>query len=525
MNIYLKITTFCMRKITNSLTELPNIGEKFDFGNIKKANSKNLEKNMDISFHFSIPQSKQDLLEQRVSNGEILTSDEIEKGFSPDQVEVDNLMKWLTDNGFKNVRQSSDKCSVYASSNGQNISDKLKCDMVVVSDESSDILSARTVPSLPSSISNNIHSINGLQPFKVRKKKGIRDNSTIRPFRNGLIANRKASNTPPFLPKTILTAYNGINSYTGINQTIGILIDTAPYNSDLVKFWQANGLPNNLSRVNVINTRGVSLPAPSGEESLDVEWTSGIAKDAKINVYCSGDLYFTSLDIALDRIYSDASSDPTLRQISVSLGLGEKLMSAGELSTENNKYLRLKALGVNCFISSGDSGYREGGQVQVSFPASSPNVIAVGGTRILLNNSGVISSETAWVGSGGGTSVKFSKPVWQTSGSGRLVPDVSAPADPNTGAYVVLSGYVYQFGGTSWSAPVWAGICALINDARVKNGKSRIGFLPPLIYPYLGTNKFRDITSGNNGYPSTVGYDRVTGLGTPNINNLISLFA
>ena len=103
--------------------------------------------------------------------------------------------------------------------------------------------------------------------------------------------------------------------------------------------------------------------------------------------------------------------------------------------------------------------------------------------------------------------------------------ELTSIADPATGAYVVLSGYVYQFGGTSWSAPVWAGICALINDARVKSGKSRIGFLPPYLYGLLNSQNFRDITSGKNGaYTATTGYDKVTGIGTPNIKNLITYF-
>lgn len=508
-----------MKKVPNSLKELPNIGEKFENWKIKRAESKHLQTDMDISFFFEIPKDKQDLLELKVNNGEILTAEELNRDFIPEQEDINNLISWLQENGFKNIRLSNDKCSVYATGKAQIISNALKCDMVVVSDDVTEKVSAKNIPSLPNTI-NHVKSINGLQPFRVKKKNGHKINK-MWTFKS---VQKKTSYTPPFLVNHILTAYNGISSYTGINQTIGILIDTAANNSDLTKFWQANNIPNNLGRVTNINVRNVRLPNPTGEESLDVEWTSGIAKDAKIRVYCSGDLSFTALDLALDRMYLDASNDPTFRQVSVSLGLGENFISSGELATENNKYLRLKALGVNCFISSGDSGSQEGGQRQVAFPASNPNVIAVGGTRLSLSPiNGSIVSETAWNGSGGGTSVKYSKPTWQPSGTGRLVPDVSAPADPATGAYVVLAGFVYQFGGTSWSAPIWAGICALINDARVKAGKPRIGFLPPLIYNYLGTSKFRDITSGNNiGYSATIGYDKVTGIGTPNINNLIS---
>lgn len=515
-----------MRKIPNSLNQLPNIGQSFEFGQVRSAKQIHKDKRMEISFHFDLSQEKKDLLQQKLDNDEILTIGELNTTFAPNPTEVYELIQWLKSNGFTNVRQSNDKLNVYAVSTADNISKKLSCDVVMVDDGKTETVSMNGDVSLPASLSTKIVSVNGLQPFSIRKKKSKR-NDTIYKFNPSTkTADTYLKGKPPYIVSEILGAYNGVGmTFSGVNQTIGILIDTAPYNSDMTKFWKANSLPNNLNRLSVINVRNVSLPYPSGEETLDVQWTSGIAKDAKIKIYCSGDLYFTSLDIALDKMYLDAGIDPTFRQISVSLGLGENFMSSGELNTENTKYQRLRALGVNCFISSGDSGSNEGGQLQVSFPASNPNVVAVGGTRLTLTNTGSISSETAWNGSGGGMSVKYTKPTWQNSitGTGRLVPDVSASADPNTGAYVVLSGYVYQFGGTSWSAPVWAGICALINDARIKSGKSRIGFLPSLIYGLIGTDRFRDITNGNNGtYSVVVGYDKVTGIGTPNIKNLIS---
>lgn len=517
-----------MRKIANSLNQLPDIGQKFEFGEVRKAEQKHKDKKMEISFHFDLPQDKQDLLQKRVESGEVLTIGELNTTFAPDPKEVYQLIEWLRANGFTKIRQSHDRLNVYATSSAENISKKLNCDVVVVSENEKEIVSMNGEITLPSQLSARITSVNGLQPFAVYKKKSQKTD-TIQKYRpTANKADTYIKGKPPYTINEILGAYNGLGmTHSGLNQTIGILIDTAAYNSDMVKFWQANGIPNNLSRITVINVRNVTLPAPSGEESLDTQWTSGIARDAKIRVYCSGDLYFTSLDMALDRMFLDAGSDPTFRQVSISLGLGERFLSIGELNTQNTKYLRLRALGVNCFVSSGDSGSHEGGILQVSFPASNPNVVSVGGTTLSLTNLGAVSSEIAWSGSGGGNSVRYTKPIWQNSipGVGRMVPDISGPADPRTGGYVVLSGYVYQVGGTSWSAPIWAGICALINDARIKAGKSRINFLPLLIYNQIGSIRFRDINRGKNGaYTSTVGYDKVTGIGVPNIKNLISYF-
>jgi kumamolisin len=106
------------------------------------------------------------------------------------------------------------------------------------------------------------------------------------------------------------------------------------------------------------------------------------------------------------------------------------------------------------------------------------------------------------------------------------VPDVSLAADPNTGALLVFQGQAIQIGGTSWSAPVWAGFCALLNEARAKAGQPSLGFLNPLIYPLKGKASFRDINSGSNGaFSATNGYDLVTGLGVPNVKTLIATLA
>ena len=151
-------------------------------------------------------------------------------------------------------------------------------------------------------------------------------------------------------------------------------------------------------------------------------------------------------------------------------------------------------------------------------------------SSLSLNAAGAVSSETGWAGSGGGKSHYFSRPLWQRGdsipqGNQRLVPDVSLTADPSHGALLVLNGSPLAggIGGTSWSAPVWAAFCALMNQSRTKAGKAALGFLPPLIYPLAGTPCFRDITAGSNGaYHAAKGYDMVTGIGVPDVETLIS---
>jgi len=136
--------------------------------------------------------------------------------------------------------------------------------------------------------------------------------------------------------------------------------------------------------------------------------------------------------------------------------------------------------------------------------------------------------EKGWAAGGGGKSKYFPRPAWQEgkgiTGSTRMVPDISATADPNYGGYVFLNGEPVPggIGGTSWSAPIWAGLCALMNEARAGAGKPALPFLNPLLYGLKDATCLRDITSGSNGaYDAGSGYDMVTGLGVPNVKALV----
>jgi kumamolisin len=322
---------------------------------------------------------------------------------------------------------------------------------------------------------------------------------------------------------------------SGKGQTIAILIDTFPADTDLTAFWAKNGVPVTLAQIQKINVAGGTLPAPSGEETLDVSWSSGIAPGANIRIYATGALSFVALDRALDQIIADLPTQPGMRQLSISLGLGETFMAPAEVATEHTKFLHLAAAGVNVFVSSGDAGsnpdatgHSPTGPLQAEYQSSDSSVVGVGGTSLRLNATGAVASETGWTSSGGGTSRFFPRPAWQTGagvahGTKRLVPDVSSAADPNTGAFLVLGGKPIGIGGTSWSAPVWAGFCALINEARKNAGKPPMAFLNPFLYPLLGTPAFRDITAGSNGaFHCGAGYDQVTGIGVPNVKELIN---
>src|SRR5205085_4549886 len=195
-------------------------------------------------------------------------------------------------------------------------------------------------------------------------------------------------------------------------------------------------------------------------------------------------------------------------------------------------------------------------------PAGEPYVTGVGGTNLQLSG-GAYSSESVWsnpndtgrgpkgAGGGGGISNTFTQPSWQT-GSGvissnssgtpchaasgqycREVPDISAAADPTTGysmyctvanAGCPSTGWL-TVGGTSASAPLWAGSMALVNQYLQSQNKSRIGNASPALYNLFNSQQkypaFHDVTTGNNlHYPATTGYDMASGIGTPDLYNL-----
>jgi kumamolisin len=516
---------------------------------------------MTILFSLAIPDDAKERLKQAVAQGTVILPKDLAKKYAADPADAKALVAWLKSEGFKIEKISADRTSIYARGTVDQIQKSLAVNMVRVTKDGITYTAAQDAPSLPAAVGKSVSGIIGLQPFRHAQKQlrmylpqdpapagkmrraasNRRTKATSRPTKTiskGAVAgfSTNVENGPPYLVAEVLKAYGADGlPVTGKGQTIAILIDRFPNDADLKAFWRANGLKTTITQVQKINVTGVNLPPPEGEETMDAEWSSGVAPGAKIRIYASGTLQFVDLDRALDSIISDLADEPGMRQLSISLGLGETFMAPDEVNTQSGKFLRLAAAGVNVFISSGDAGsnpdvtgHNASGPTQAEYESSDENVIGVGGTSLNLDATGAVTSETAWIGSGGGKSVFFNRPAWQTgpgvpAGTERLVPDVSLVGDPNTGALVVLQGQPTTIAGTSLSAPIWAGFCALINEARTNAGKPALPFLNPLIYPLIGSTSFRDVTSGNNGaFQAGPGYDMVTGIGVPNVKQLIT---
>ena len=221
--------------------------------------------------------------------------------------------------------------------------------------------------------------------------------------------------------------------------------------------------------------------------------------------------------------------------ISISWGGAEDSWTQQSQAAMNAALQDAATLGVTVTAAAGDNGSTDGvgdGGLHVDFPASSPYILACGGTT-LEGSGNTISSEVVWNeiannegATGGGVSNAFALPAYQSSAGvpaqpktgfvGRGVPDVAGDADPTTGYLILVDGQNAVVGGTSAVAPLWAALIALINQQL----GSPVGFVNPALYGLQ--NSFNDITTGNNddsnlGYFSArAGWDPCTGLGSPN---------
>jgi hypothetical protein len=305
----------------------------------------------------------------------------------------------------------------------------------------------------------------------------------------------------------------------GHGETIAIVdwYDDPNISSDLTTFDSHFGLPAPPSFRKVNQTGGTTYPPPdqnaAGEISLDVEYAHAMAPGASILLVEANDNGSNNLDTAVQY----AAGQPGVVAVSMSYG-------SGEYSGETGRDSVFTHAGVTYLSSTGDHGAP--GQYQ----AFSPNVVAVGGTTLTLDGSGNYSSESGWSGSGGGISFYEAQPSYQNgvvtqSTTQRTIPDISFVADPGVTFYDTYGGGMFYNGqGTSASAPIMAGLVAVVDQGRsYLNGLSSYNgrdFLNALYH--LPDNAVNDITTGNNGYQAGPGYDLVTGRGTPIVQRFVA---
>jgi hypothetical protein len=353
----------------------------------------------------------------------------------------------------------------------------------------------------------------------------------------------------PYTPAQIRHAY-GIDKVSfkgtpgdGRGQTIAIVdaFDDPSIAGDLAKFDAQYGLPAPRSFVELnqagapIIESGPLANAPksdagwAGEISLDVEWAHAIAPGADLVLVEANSASSANMDAAVDV----ARNRPGVSVVSMSFGgLVDSLGNfvAGESSSDPSENFHFLApaghTGVTFVASSGDDGVAE-------FPATSPNILSVGGTNLSADASGNYLGETGWSESGGGMSLYESLPSYQAGvfpagTTKRGNPDVAYVAGSPVSVYDSFSNPTHPWGGatgTSVGAPQWAALIAIANQGRATVGLGSLdGVTQTLSFLYQApASDFHDITTGSNvGFSAKPGYDLVTGRGTPIANQVIS---
>ncbi len=344
-------------------------------------------------------------------------------------------------------------------------------------------------------------------------------------------SSRAAASPSSYTPVQVAGLYNFPTPISAKGQTIGIIELGGGYRTaDIKAYFKSLGkTPPTVVAVSVDKAKNApSNPnGADGEVMLDIEVAAAVAPGAKIAVYFAPNTDQGFIDAIATAVH-DKTNKPSV--ISISWGGPESSWTRQAMTALDAACQTAATLGVTVTVAAGDDGSTDGvsgSGNHVDFPASSPHVLACGGTK-LEGNGTTIASEVVWNeltanegATGGGVSTVFPLPAWQSAAgvpklpnnsTGRGVPDVSGDADPTTGYVIRVDGQTMVIGGTSAVAPLWAGLIALSNATN----KSNAGFINPALYGSKGKKSFHDITSGNNGgYQAGPGWDPCTGLGSP----------
>jgi uncharacterized protein (TIGR03437 family) len=413
-------------------------------------------------------------------------------------------------------------------------------------------------PSVPAAFADVVSGFLGLDDFKPVSQ-------IVRP------AYTSSKGKHSLVPDDLAAIYNIAPLYAagidGDGQNIAIIGDSSLDLSDLRAFRQTFNLPNN-DPIQILVGDDPGYNGDVVESNLDIEWANAIARGAQV-FYVYGQDVFGAAQFAVD-----FNVAPVL---SLSFGGCEAYNQASFRTVAQQAV----AQGITWLTASGDTGGAACDQsaaipqaskgLSVAFPASIPEITAVGGTQLddttqywaptnTANGASALGyiPETVWndtpfVGAfsaaGGGASILFPKPYWQTgpgvpADTARDIPDVSLAASPNHAGYqVYFYGGLFPVGGTSASTPAMAGVVALLNQYLTSKSilaKPGLGNINPTLYRLAQStsNVFHDVTTGDNavrcklgspdcvegfvGYAAGPGYDRASGLGSIDAYNLVT---
>ena len=479
-----------------------------------------------------------------------LTRDELRTAYGSDPDAVAKIEKFAADHHLVVTRDEPASARLGLAGTAANVNAAFGVKLLDYAHPKLGEFHARSGPvTLPADVADAITGVFGLNTNRVMHR-------VPRARRKIGAAITMAKAKPFFVPTELAGIYNFPNADAS-GECIGLLeFGGGVEQSDVSAYFQQIGVaaPNiQIVAVDGVSTDPSADPDSTGEVMLDIDVAGALAGGAKIAVYFSTFDEKGFIDI-LSAVINDSTNDPSV--LSVSWGWDENqpfngsaiLWSPAAIDHVNQSLLAIAQLGVTVCVSTGDDGSEaqiKDGNAHVNFPATSPYVLAVGGTTLHARNgtNGQFAvTETVWndgpgSGTGGGVSDVTAVPPWQEGKvprsinpgnfAGRAIPDVAANADPATGYVVMSGGQLGVVGGTSASAPLWGSLITRINALI----KGRVGNFNALLYNTLGPGGvLRDITSGNNDtdglldghFAAGPGWDACTGWGAPDGAKLLA---
>jgi uncharacterized protein (TIGR03437 family) len=502
-----------------------------------------------------------------------LTPEQYAGRFGASQNDVNRIAAWLRSQGFMVERVARSRTWIEFSGTAQQVQNAFHTQIHRYLETGKLHYSNSTDPSIPAALSDIVLGLRGLNDFRLQPRYKLRGTGP---------RDTTAQGDHQMAPDDFATIYDVTPLYTaGINgtgQDLVVVGQTDINLSDILTFRSMFHLP--AIKLQQILVPGQADPGISQtdlpEADLDLEWSGSVARDANIVYVYSNDV-FVSLQQAIDQVYAPV--------ISMSYGQCEN-EDLIDLPTFRSFAQQANAQGITWLNAAGDNGAADCEYLNpnpliaqtglaVDTPGSIPEVTSMGGSEFNEGDGSYWSSintangasalsyipEMAWndtgfggglESGGGGTSVFFPRPVWQTgpgvpNDSFRHVPDLSIASSPDHDGYNVYTGGSLQiYGGTSVAAPTMAGIVTLLNEYLVSSAAQQqagLGNINPTLYRMAqnSSGAFHDITVGNNSVPCVIGspdcttgsigynagprYDQATGLGSPDAYNFVHQWA
>jgi hypothetical protein len=494
-----------------------------------------------------------------------LTPEEFGNQFGVSDNDISQIVSWLQRHGFTAEPVSPARRSIVFSGTAAQVASAFHTEIHVYNVNGQKHFANARAPEIPEALDAVVNGIASLHDFRSKPMLGAVAPAAAGP--SGIRPEYNASRTTHYLSPADFTAIYDVgplyaSSTDGTGQSIAVAGRSNINLADVQGFRSTFGLPAKDPTI-IVNGTNPGVSADQSEQfeaTLDVEWAGVAAQKAAVQFVVSAS---TNTSDGVDLSVQYIVNHNLAPVVTLSFGSCESAMGTSWNQHWNGLWQQAAAQGMSAMVASGDSGAAgcdggssstaTGGQ-SVNGLCSSPFSTCVGGTQfndtanpsaywsgsnasnwgsalsyipeVVWNQSSASGGSGLWA-SGGGSSMVYPKPSWQTgpgvpSDGRRDVPDVSLNASSHDAQIVDMNGGLYLVSGTSVAAPSFASVVAL----AVQKAGARLGNINPALYTLAskqatgGAAVFHDVTTGNNsvpgltGYSAGVGYDRATGLGS-----------